>query len=68
MTAEEQAITRLRDLFGPEFRHVPQDVWELQAAARGLTVIMTDGTVWPLRCSRGAAVQLLHLWSVQALQ
>lgn len=65
MRAEDQVIRRLRERT-PEFRYEPANVWDILPAARGLTVVMLDGSVHPLPCGEGAAKQILHLWSVQA--
>ncbi|MFO0578692.1 MAG: hypothetical protein U1A78_32215 [Polyangia bacterium] len=41
------------------------DIWDVQQAARGLTVILNNGQCVPCICSFGTARQVLHLWAVQ---
>lgn len=65
MRAEEHVVRRLRERT-PEIRYQPEHVWDILPAARGLTVVMLDGSVHPLPCGDGAAKQILHAWSVQA--
>lgn len=65
MRAEEQVTKRLRER-NPDIRCEPANVWDILPAARGLTVVMLDGSVYPLPCGEGAAKQILHAWSVQA--
>lgn len=67
MKAEQQIIKRLRDA-RPDMAHKEADIWDVLPAARGLTIIMLDGSVHPLKCSDGAAKTLLHAWAVQAVQ
>lgn len=64
MTSRAQVIQRLKDR-DPRFLLTEADVWDIVPAAKGLTVVMMDGSVLPLPMSDGAARQLLHSWSVE---
>lgn len=66
MTARSHVLTLLREHHGSPLGFGEADIWDLQPAARGLTVILLNGRCLPCPCSYGAARQLLHLWSVQA--
>ncbi len=68
MTKVEQLVIHMLTERHPNFPYAEKDVWDIVPAARGLTVVMLDGMVFPLRCSDGTAKELLHGWSVQAAE
>lgn len=63
MTARTHILSLLRKQGPVDFGEV--DIWDLQPAARGLTVILQSGRCIPCPCSYAQARQFLHLWSVQ---
>ena len=65
MKVREVIISQLRK-HRPGLAIREEDLWDVLPAARGLTIIMQDGSVAPLPIGDGAARQLLHAWSVEA--
>ena len=60
---------RIRDALSvqhPNHGYEPEDIWDVQAATRGLTVVMLDGNVLPLPMTDGSARQFLHTWGIEA--
>ena len=64
MSTRQQIILLLEER-APGLRHTAAHIWDVLEAARGLTVVMIDGTVYPVPCGRGIALQLLASWAIE---
>lgn len=63
-SVEQQIAHRLKEIH-PFLQLEAADIWDVVAAARGVTVFSKDGRFFGLTLSRSAARQLLHAWHVE---
>jgi hypothetical protein len=64
MSSRAHVIQRLKAQ-DQRFTLTEADIWDILPAAKGLTILMLDGDMYPLLCAEGAAQQLLQMWAVE---
>jgi hypothetical protein len=63
MKTPERLLREIRNRM-PQYADAPLKIWDVLRGNRGLTIILTDGSLLLLEVSDGAAETLLHEWSV----